>query len=133
MNALHQEWSELQGQYDSYEKYSLLIKLVNVTLVVVLMAMASKACFAVLVSAVLWLQDAIWKTFQARIEQRLLVVESAIKDGQTEQAMQYNSAWLGNRPGAIGLVAEYLLNALRPTVAFPHIVLLALSIYLFIA
>jgi hypothetical protein len=42
--------------------------------------------------------------------------------------MQFNSAWEESRPGAIGLIAEYLKNAIRPTVAFPHVMLIALIV-----
>ncbi len=46
---------------------------------------------------------------------------------ETVAPYQFNSDFILSRPGGIGLVAEYLRQALRPTVAFPHVVLLALA------
>ena len=83
----------------------------------------------------MWLQDGIWKTFQNRIGQRLEVVEQAIKDStlpskeQTSQiGMQFNLTWNQFRPGAIGLIGEYIKQSLKPTVAYPYIVLIVLVI-----
>jgi hypothetical protein len=126
------EWCLLQNQLDSYEKYSLLIKLASV------FVLSSAVLFdgAVLMTAgilvVLWLQDAIWKTFQSRIERRLLQLEALLAGGpspagETGAPYQFNSDFILSRPGGIGLVAEYLRQALRPTVAFPHVALLALA------
>ena len=126
------EWCLLQNQFDSYEKYSLLIKLASV------FVLSSAVLFdrAVLMTAgilvVLWLQDAIWKTFQSRIERRLLQLEALLAGGpsptgETSAPYQFNSDFVLSRPGGIGLVAEYLRQALRPTVAFPHVALLALA------
>lgn len=129
-SLLAHEWTCLQNQYDSYEKYSLIIKLSNLVLCCVLFASIAESYLVLLPVAILWLQDAIWKTFQSRIGDRLLVVEAAIAAGDEHKAMQFNSQWLATRPGLMSLLGEYVAHALKPTVAFPHAVLFALTAYI---
>jgi len=129
------EWSVLQNQFDSYEKYSLIIKLVNTTLMAALTALALPALAAILV-VVLWLQDAIWKTFQSRIETRLLRLEAFFANEQTamatgEKPFQLNQQYQASRGGTLALCREYFAQAIRPTVAFPHGALLVISIFLY--
>lgn len=127
------EWSLLQNQFDSYEKFSLLIKLTAVAVLTGGLIANTTSVFMACLLAVLWLQDAIWKTFQARIENRLLQLESLIAnttqaDTSTQSPYQYNSEYLKNRGGQLMLIVEYLQQAFRPTVAFPHIVLLGVCV-----
>jgi len=78
--------------------------------------------YLLVVSALLWLQDGIWKTFQARIEERLLAVEKLLSnDDNKNNAFQFNSLFSENRKQGLELVKEYLYQSLRPTVAFPHV------------
>ncbi len=118
------EWCLLQNQFDSYEKHSLYIKLLSV--IVLLAAEVSDVIniFIVLVLMVLWLQDAIWKTFQSRIEPRLLQIEKYISEKSEESAFQFNSEYHRGRFSGISLINEYVRQSMRPTVAFPHIVLI---------
>lgn len=129
-DALNKEWCLLQNQFDSYEKHSLFIKLASILLLAgaLLADMASYALGFVL--AILWLQDAIWKTFQSRIETRLLAVELNIKTKNTDDAFQYNSRYQESACSGGALIKEYLTQAIRPTVAFPHLVLIGLLIFL---
>jgi hypothetical protein len=126
---LGQEWLCLQNQYDSYEKWSLVIKLTNIVLCCLLLASIDERYLVVVPVGIFWLQDAIWKTFQSRIGDRLLLVEEAIAAGDEDKAMQFNSQWLATRPGALTLITEYLRHALKPTVAFPHAVLVVLTVF----
>lgn len=124
------EWSLLQNQSDSYEKHSLLIKLLGITLLAIAMFIDTVSALMLIVLAVVWLQDAIWKTFQARIEERLVTLETALAScentGQAhDKAYQFNTRFLQTRPGGTALVGEYLKQAVRPTVAFPHVLLIA--------
>lgn len=123
---LQAEWTVLQQQFDSYEKFSLLIKLCHIIPLMILMALNSLPLVLIFFSSTLWLLDGIWKTFQFRIEDRLLVIENAIKHQTNDTAYQFNSTFLAERPNTITLVISYLKNALRPTVAYPHVVLIAL-------
>lgn len=120
---LQKEWSLLQNQFDSYEKHSLYIKMVSV---IVLLAVEIVSVFSftmVFILFVLWMQDAIWKTFQSRIETRLLIIEKAISERNDKDACQFNSEYLKDRLTGLALIFEYAKQSIRPTVAFPHIVL----------
>lgn len=133
MENFSAEWQVLQNQYDSYEKCALAIKLLAVILLLLGLAYhLASICIALLI-AVLWLQDAIWKTFQSRIENRLYVVETQLAainqgDAVNELAFQFNRDFLTKRPGCVALVREYLLQAFRPTVAYPYVLLLPLAL-----
>lgn len=125
------EWVLLQSQFDSYEKHSLIIKLFSVGLVVFAYSSKVISIFVVVLLMILWLQDAIWKTFQGRIETRLLQVETGISTEAGDNdlaACQFNSQYLDSRPGTVGLVVEYFKQGLRPTVAFPHCALVVMAI-----
>jgi hypothetical protein len=135
ISILQSEWITLQNQFDSYEKCSLAIKIFSILACCVLVFALNAGVWSLLVVAVLWLQDGIWKTFQNRIGQRLEVVEQAIQDNTraaknhvSQMGMQFNLAWNHSRPGAIGLLGEYIKQSLKPTVAYPHIVLMVLVI-----
>ena len=66
------EWQTLQNQFDSYEKYSLMIKLAAVLLTAIAMLTQLPILIAMALIGVLWLQDGIWKTFQWRFGRDLL-------------------------------------------------------------
>ena len=126
---LANEWYLLQNQFDSYEKYSLLIKLSAIGLLCVAYFLNNLNIFVFFLLLILWVQDAIWKTFQSRIETRLLQLENYISSDElsedvNDKVYQFNSLYLINRPSGIGLLNEYLRQTIRPTIAFPHILLL---------
>lgn len=118
------EWCLLQNQFDSYEKHSLYIKLLNVIVLLVAEISNVISIFVVMILMVLWLQDAIWKTFQSRIESRLLQIEKYISEENEEGVFQFNSEFHKVRLSGISLINEYVRQSIRPTVAFPHIVLI---------
>ncbi|MBL4781954.1 MAG: hypothetical protein JKX92_06890 [Porticoccaceae bacterium] len=123
------EWSLLQNQFDSYEKYSLLIKLSSIGVLAAAYFTNHLSVFILCLLFILWLQDAIWKTFQARIGSRLLQLEAYLSNEHAPQhsdgiAFQFNSLYARNRPNSIDLVKEYFSQALRPTIAFPHVLLI---------
>ncbi|QHJ11903.1 hypothetical protein FX988_02139 [Paraglaciecola mesophila] len=127
-SALRQEWVVLQNQYDYYEKFAAIIKLVCIALVVSIFCFSDAHLLSVAVVFLLWLQEAMWKTFQGRIETRLLVIESMLfqpsGNEQSDAAMQFNRNWLAQRPSTVGLLIEYAKSALRPTVALHYVLLL---------
>lgn len=132
-NALINEWSVLQTQSDAYEKHSLYIKLLAITITAGTALLAQTNLYIVIILAILWLQDAIWKTFQARISDRLLKVEIALQDTSSAHTLppcQLISEWLEQRSGFIGLIKEYLCQAARPTIAFPYILLIGLMLFI---
>ncbi|MDC0602906.1 hypothetical protein OAP14_07755 [Aliiglaciecola sp.] len=126
-DALQQEWITLQNQYDSYEKFSLVIKLGSAA-ICSLVIFHEKLDFVIVgLCLVMWMLDAIWKTFQSRTSDRLLLLEAAIKrhDGVP---MQLHSDWLENRPSVIGLVIGYIKGALTPTVMLPHAAIVGIAV-----
>lgn len=136
--SLAAEWTLLQNQYDSYEKHSLWIKLLALALVALVLLVTATSGARIpapllVISLLLWMQDAIWKTFQGRIESRLLELEGLLAEASRSPsggiAYQYNTAFAAQRPAAVGLLLEYVQAARRPTVAFPHLLLVALLGY----
>lgn len=126
---LGQEWLVLQTQYEQYEKNSLLIKLLAIVLCFSAHVMLINTITMVAIILVLWLQEGIFKTYQSRLGERILRIESLIKQNiQTDiVACQLHSEWLAGRKGVIGLILEYALSAARPTVAFPYVVILLIT------
>jgi hypothetical protein len=117
------EWLCLQNQYDSYEKHALIIKLVAVILCPTLLFMLNTAPWGILFITLLWLQDGIWKTYQHKIGERLLVLEKAIAKSWEHEAMQFDSSWLASLRGGAALVRQYLGQACKPNVAYPYVLL----------
>lgn len=124
--ALQREWATLQNNCERYESGSLWIKLVAVVLVGAGVAVGLEWWFLGLLVLVLWLQEGIFKTFQARLGERLLQLEGLLgqKSPPPGRAFQLHTDWLAARKGTVGLLAEYAASACRPTVAFPYAVLL---------
>lgn len=113
------EWLLLHSQYENYEKWSLVIKLMSVFVTLWSLSFTVKGVFVAFLLLVLWLQDGIWKTFQQRLEARLILLETT-----PDAASELYSDFQKNRPNVKGLIKEYLYSSLRPTVAYPHALLL---------
>jgi hypothetical protein len=122
MNALQQEWLALQAQHERYEGLALGVK--GIAFAATVLVPDNGLALALL--ALLWLQEAVLKTFQGRLGDRLLVVEAGLKAGEGALAMQLHSEWLARRPRGTGLILQYLKSALRPTVALPYPLLMLL-------
>lgn len=123
---LIQEWQLNQQQVEHYERFTLLIKLCAF-LVTILSLLFGAQWLAVLVVCMLWLQDGIWKTFQSRLEERILQLEDALyyNDGSA-RPFQLHTQWQAQRPGTVALIISYLRCATRPTVAYPYPLLMLL-------
>ena len=80
MKYLVSEWKMLQKQVDDYERWSLVIKLCHLVVLLIIINTAVSLLIGVLIMSSLWLQDSIWKTYQARSEERLIILEEAILD-----------------------------------------------------
>ncbi|MEC5388283.1 hypothetical protein VVD49_21300 [Uliginosibacterium sp. H3] len=136
--ALTHEWVTLQNNHEQYERSALLIKLMAILVFAAaslwLHAAAPRSCvfFVILcfVLCALWLQEAIVRTSQARIGERLLRIEACERGEAHGHALQLHSEWLASRKGSIGLLGEYATQALRPTIAFPHALLVIATIAL---
>jgi len=132
-NELVKEWCLLQNQFDSYEKHSLYIKLVSILILLSAEISGVISVYIFFILIVLWLQDGIWKTFQARIEPRLFQIEKSISDESNESTCQFNTEYNKVRLSGLALITEYACQSIRPTVAFPHVILIAIFLikYLF--
>ncbi len=112
------EWLALHEEDAGYERLALLIKLA--ALVAWLGAWRLGLTWqASLVVALLWGQEAIWRTWQARIGERLIALER----GDAAPFRLY-SDWAERRGGVTALLRGYLCNAPRPTVLYPYAPLL---------
>jgi hypothetical protein len=78
----------------------------------------------------LWLQEAVLKTWQNRLADRLMGVEAMLRVEAKGVVLpfQLHSSWLAQRPGLKGLLQDYARSAARPTVAFPYVALLLLTL-----
>jgi hypothetical protein len=127
-SPLNEEWQTLHQDFERYDRYSLLIKLTAVLSSLIIIGLAINLWIAIIFILVIWLQEGIWRTVQARTAERLLALEEMIKSDDQKSAMQFYSNWEATRHSAAGLIKEYLLNALRPTVAYPYIILLGVLV-----
>lgn len=115
------EWAVLQNNIEQYERHALWVKIIAVALAAQLGWLGWPLPGAALV-AVLWLQEAIFRTSQSRLGDRILALE---RGGGTAAHMLHTD-WQTRRPGTAGLIKEYLAQSLRPTVAFPYPVLVVI-------
>ena len=131
---LAEEWRTLQNQYEQYEKMGLAVKLLAVALCFITFAVPVDVLLSCAVLMVLWVQEAMLRTSQARLGEYLLGIEARLQqpDGSTGAAMTgaytLHSNWLATRRGTLGLLAEYVRHVQRPTIAFPYVALLLLLI-----
>lgn len=124
---LAREWSALHQDTEGAERAALWLKLAAIALSALAPLLGLELLPSLLLLAVLWLQEAIVRTGQARLVTRLLEVEALLRgQPQAGAGCQLYSRWQAARGSSAGLLAEYLRHALRPTVAFPYAVLLAL-------
>jgi len=126
MNDFQNEWAIIHNDIEKYERFSLIIKLFSILICTLSITTSINPFVTIFIILVLWLQDGIWKTFQQRLESRVLIIESNIKNKTDNNSFQLYSEWQANRSGAIKLITEYILNSLKPTVAYPYIVLISL-------
>lgn len=127
--GLEAEWHTLQDHCEHHERNALAIKLGAVALTIVSPALGWGAIAIGLLLMVLWLQEGILRTSQARLADRLLRIEQQLVDGGADAraAPRLYTDWQANRRGTAGLLAEYASHAARPTVAYPYVVLIVLT------
>lgn len=126
------EWMTLQNQCDAFEKLSLGIKLLAVLLASLFSITLTRPEIILVLNSILWVQDAVWKTFQSRFSERLLQIESSLSSSGSDSSIQFNTAWAAKPRGRVFLVSEYLRHLAKPTVVFPHLVLILLGAYIVI-
>ena len=128
MKQYEAEWCLRENQFESYEKHALYIKLSSILMLFVSEALNIHTALVFLILMILWLQDAIWKTFQSRLEPRLLQIEKSIKKGAPDNAFQFNTEYQLVETSGLLKIKEYAKQAVRPTIAFPHVILVIIVI-----
>jgi hypothetical protein len=130
ISSLGHEWATLQNNHEQYERSSLLIKLGGIALLLACTAMQLDATTTGLLLLVMWVQEGIFRTCQSRLGARILRIERLLKQASPESSAGYqlHSEWQVSRPGFGGLLAEYGKSIARPTVAFPHVLLILIVI-----
>jgi hypothetical protein len=128
-SALGHEWATLQDNHEQYENTSLLIKLASIALFVACLALSLDVLVSLLLMLILWIQEAVFRTSQSRLGHRILRIEQLAEQDApaTGAPYQLHSEWLATRPGFAGLLVEYGRNMLRPTVAFPYVALMGMT------
>lgn len=130
-SPLQTEWSTLQQDHERHERCAVGIKVAAVALTAAAALFGFPFELAAPLIAIVWVIEAMLRTVQGRLGQRLLKVEALIADGASEYAaFQLHTEWQATRPGAVGLLMEYAKSALKPTVAFPYPLLIILSFVL---
>ena len=131
--SLQTEWQVLHLGHEKYEYLALIIKLFAIAVCISSFYFSSALIITLSFILILWLQEGILKTFQARTCSRIESIESAIShlslgEQTTIIPFQFYNDWLKTRPSTLGLVLEYIKSALRPTVAYPYVVLVFISL-----
>ena len=130
LDALGLEWVTLQNNVERYEPGALALKLIAMVLAVLGLGLNFPLLLISAVIFSIWLQEAIYRTFQARLGRRLVQIEALVRQtrGSATDAVlppfQLHSEWLESRSSGLSLIREYLASALRPTVAYPYALLL---------
>jgi len=135
---LTKEWQELHNSIESYEHFSLLIKLLAISLTVLVITFTKTNHLTLLVLAILWLQEGIWRTYQARTTSRIVLIErylppikendNSLTDENNTVAFQFYSQWNENRAGSVALIKEYIQNSIKPTVIYPYVPLMVIAL-----
>lgn len=127
---LAQEWTTLQNNHESYERSALWIKLVAVMLSALAWVSGLVPEVAGALVLILWAQEAVLKTWQNRLADRLTGIEARFRGASegVDLPFQLHSRWQAQRPALLGLLLGYARSAIRPTVAFPYVALLLLTL-----
>ncbi len=132
--ALASEWQVLHNSHEKYEHFSLMIKLFAVAISSIAIIFSFSELLALSLLAILWLQEGIWKTFQARTSARIETIEHAIANIEINEskieAFSFYSQWADNRPTTVALIISYINSALKPTVIYPYLPLMLVLLFL---
>ena len=121
-------WQTLHNSHEKYEHLALIIKLCSVALVAVCLATSVSIIICILLLALLWVQEGIWKTYQARTCDAIINLEQQSNTDDFNSCLLY-SEWQSNRPSSSTLIREYIKNTLKPTVMFPYLPLMVILLF----
>ncbi|HBY88405.1 MAG TPA: hypothetical protein DEO86_21340 [Colwellia sp.] len=131
---LVEQWHTLHNNHETYENYALIIKLIATTITLFAFTFSVATFVTLLILAIFWLQEGIWKTFQQRTANAIIAIEDKLALNEVEQKDESNKPyllykqWQDNRPNTKKLIAEYVSNSLKPTVMYPYLPLLLVVI-----
>jgi hypothetical protein len=117
---LSKQWQTLHNSHEQYEHLSLVIKLLTIVVTTTLVSLSFSLITTLLIVSILWLQEGIWKTFQARACSAIIKLEEEMTSNSHIHIYPLYNDWQNNRPSTIKLINEYISNALKPTVIFPY-------------
>lgn len=123
------QWLTLHNCVEKYEQWALIIKLTALVTCFMAFIVNLAVIFTLLLMALFWLQEAIWKTYQSRLTVALTDLESQLKTSKDQVISPIYSQWQENRGGALALIAEYLESSLKPTVILPYLPLIIISLF----
>lgn len=126
--ALNQEWQTLQHQHEEYEKSALHIKLLGFVIYTIWWIWSADLILGCSFILLLWIQESMWRTWQARLATRILQIEALLQQipPADQQACQLHTQWLAKRFRGFALLAEYIKNLIRPGIAFPYALMLSI-------
>ncbi|KGJ91347.1 hypothetical protein [Colwellia psychrerythraea] len=131
---LVEQWHTLHNNHETYENYALIIKLVATIVTLIAFTFSVTTFVTLSILAILWLQEAIWKTFQQRTANAILTIEDKLALPEEEQIHESNKPylvykhWRENRPKTNELITEYLRSSIKPTVIYPYLPLMLLTL-----
>ena len=125
-----EQWQTLHNNHENYENYALIIKLVAIAITLFSFTFSVTSMVTLLLLATLCLQEGIWKTFQQRTANAIMAIEDKLALNEAEQTTEtmkpylVYKQWQENRPTTKVLIAEYVVNSLKPTVLYPYLPLM---------
>jgi len=128
------QWQTLHNTHENYENYALIIKLVTIAMTLFTFTLSINTFVILLILTTLWLQEGIWKTFQQRTANAIMVIEDKLNIDDIEQTSESDKShlvykqWQDNRPNSTALITEYIGNSLKPTVIYPYVPLMLVVI-----
>ncbi len=135
-NIPNKQWQTLHNDHEKYEQYALLLKSFTIVVTLTCLICSQSSFIGLLLIGILWFQEAIWKTFQSRIAAALITIEEneqiLAKPSSLESmsvSVQLYSQWQKNRPSSTNLISEYIKSALKPTVVYPYLPLMAIVLF----
>ena len=127
--SLHSQWLGLHDSIEKYEQWALIIKLTALITCVIAFIFNLAIIVTLAFIALFWLQEAIWKTYQARLTNAITHLESQLNTSNELLISPLYSQWQANRGGILTLIAEYLESSLKPTVMLPYLPLIIISLF----
>ncbi len=127
---LLKQWQTLHICHENYEQYALIIKLFAIACTVVAISLSVSLLLSLFLLSIVWLQEAIWKTYQSRLAQAIMLIEEkmtcndAEDNDKLEQPYLLYTQWQLKRPSNKQLIKEYIVNSIKPTVIYPYLPLI---------